>query len=145
VAPDPRRYTDAVHGFLIAPAAALALAWLWFLARGKAQGSVKRVMLRATLAAVVFGLVTAGARRGLFARATMGFKVALLLALLTVAFGYLYLIRFCGSCGRMERNIKLARCKRCGGFLPVNGMSGRLRREGDELRWDERLRQRRTR
>jgi hypothetical protein len=134
-----------VTGALIALEVALAFAWLWFLARGRARGSVKRLMLRATLVAVVGGLVVAGARRGLFVRATLGFKLALLLALLTVAFGYLYLVRFCGACGRMERNIKVARCKRCGGFLPVNGMSGRLRREGDDLHWNERLRQRRTR
>jgi hypothetical protein len=134
-----------VNRALYAPAAALALGWLWFLARGKAPGSAKRLMLRVTLAALVFGLVAAGASRGLFVRATFGFKLALLLALLAVAIGYLYLTRFCGSCGRMERNLKVARCRRCGGFLPVNGMSTRLRRGEDDLRWDERLRQRRPR
>jgi hypothetical protein len=113
---------------LLAPLAALAIAWLWFLARGKAPGRLKRLGLRATLLAVVSGLVAAGTKRGVFARASLGFKLALLLALLTVVIGYLYLVRFCDACGRMERNLKVARCARCGALLPLDGMTTRLRR-----------------
>lgn len=125
-----------MQSVLLAPAAALAVAWLWFLARGKARGSVKRLALRATLFAVVAGLVAAGTRRGVFVRASPGFRLALLLALLAVAVGYLYLIRFCDTCGRMERNLKVAQCKRCGAYLPVDGMSTKLRRAPDERRWN---------
>jgi hypothetical protein len=125
-----------VRSALVAPAAALAVFWLWFLARGKARGGAKRLGLRATLLAVIGALVVAGERRGIFLRASLGFKLALLLALLTVAVGYLYLIRFCDSCGRMERDLKTARCKRCQGLLPLNGMTAKLRRADDERRWD---------
>jgi hypothetical protein len=116
-----------VQNALLAPVAALAIFWLWFLARGKARGGSKRLALRGTLLAITFGLVVAGERRGIFLRASFGFKLALVLALLTVAVGYLYLIRFCDSCGRMERNLKTARCKRCQAFLPLNGMTAKLR------------------
>lgn len=114
---------------LVAPLAVAAIAWLWFIARGKASGSVKRLGLRATLLVLVFGLVAAGMSRGVFARASLGFRLAILLALLAVVIGYLYLVRFCDACGRMERNLKLARCARCGGMLPLHGMTARLNRE----------------
>jgi hypothetical protein len=130
------RYTRNVQNLLLAPAAALAVAWLWFLARAKVRGSVKRLALRGTLLLVVAGLVAAGTRRGVFVRASTGFRLALLLALLAVAVGYLYLIRFCDTCGRMERNLKVAQCKRCGAYLPVDGMSKKLHRSSDGRNWD---------
>ena len=40
-----------------------------------------------------------------------------------------YLVRFCDACGRMERNLKVARCARCGALLPVHGMTSRLHRD----------------
>jgi hypothetical protein len=125
-----------VQSVLLAPAAVLAIFWLWFLMRGKARGTAKRLALRVTLFAIVGGLVAAAERRGIFARASLGFKLALLLALLTVVVGYLYLIRFCDSCGRMERDFKSIHCKRCQSLLPLNGMSSKLRREDSGARWD---------
>lgn len=125
-----------MHAALLAPLAAGALAWLWFLARGRASGAVKRVALRATLLAVAGALVALGAQRGLFVRASLGFRVAILMALVTVTVGYLYLIRFCGACGRMVRNLKDPSCPRCGAYLPVHGMTARTRRAGDDRRWD---------
>ena len=113
----------------LAPAAALALAWLWFLALGRAKGGVKRLGLRATLLAVIAALVFVAQRRGLFARATVGFQLAILGALLVMAVGYLYSIRFCDVCGRMVRNLKVSQCPRCGAQLPWHGMTRRLRRE----------------
>jgi hypothetical protein len=118
-----------VQNALLAPVAALAISWLWFLARGKARGGTKRLALRGTLFAVIGGLIAAGERRGVFLRASLGFKLALLLALLTVAVGYLYLIRFCDACGRMERALKTVRCKRCQALLPLNGMTAKLRND----------------
>ena len=119
-----------------AVAGLLAFAWIWFLARGRTRGAVKRLGLRASLFALIAALVAVGARKGVFAEASFGFRVALLLALLTVAVGYLYLIRFCGSCGRMVRGLRDATCPRCGAYLPVHGMTPRLRRPGDDRRWD---------
>jgi len=58
------------------------------------------------------------------------------MALLTVAVGYLYLTRFCGSCGRMVRNLKSPTCPRCGAWLPIHGMTTRVRRPGDDHHWD---------
>jgi hypothetical protein len=95
-----------------------------------------------TLVAVVGGLVAAAERRGIFAHASVGFKVALLLALLTVVVGCLYLIRFCDSCGRMERDFKALRCKRCQSLLPRSGMSSKLRRE-ESGAWDPLAKRRR--
>jgi hypothetical protein len=112
----------------VAPAAALALLWLWFLALGRARGVVKRLALRATLLALIAGMVSVAARRGLLARASPGFQLALMLSLIVVAVGYLYLIRFCDVCGRMERNLKVGTCPRCGAPLPWHGMTRRLRR-----------------
>jgi predicted amidophosphoribosyltransferase len=53
----------------------------------------------------------------------------MLLAVLAVALGYLYLIRFCGTCGRMVRNLKLTTCPRCSAPLPRHGMAGGVREE----------------
>ena len=116
----------------IAPAAALAVLWLWFLARGKAAGGLKRVALRLTLIALAAGLFYAATERGVFARASFGFRLALVLAIAVVTVGYLYLTRFCDRCGRMVRNLKVAQCPRCGAALPVHGMTARLRRPGDD-------------
>jgi predicted RNA-binding Zn-ribbon protein involved in translation (DUF1610 family) len=121
---------------LYLPVAVAAAAWLWFLARGRTRGPFKRAALRATLLLATAALVAAGAERGLFTRASLGFRLALLLAVVTVVVGYLYLIRFCGSCGRMVRNLKEATCPRCGAWLPRHGMTNRVRRPGDERRWD---------
>ena len=118
----------------MAPAAAVLLAWLWFLALGRTRGSVKRVALRVTLLLLASGLVWSAAQKGLFSRASPGFRVALLAAVLAVAVGYLYLIRFCGSCGRMVRNLRPAACPRCGAALPVHGMTARPRRLAGDAR-----------
>ena len=112
---------------LYAPIAAAAIGWLWFLARGRASGALKRAALRLTLLGATSVLVTIAAQRGLFVRSSPGFRLALLLAFVSVAVGYLYLIRFCGSCGRMVRNLRDPTCPRCGAFLPLHGMTGRLR------------------
>ena len=117
-------------------AALAAAGWIWFLARGRARGQAKRLALRATLLASVAALIWIGARRGVFAHASAGFRIALLAALLVVAVGYLYLLRFCDSCGRMERNLKVPSCPRCGALLPWHGMTSRLRRPDDDRPWD---------
>ena len=117
-------------------AAIAAAAWLWFLALGRARGQVKRLLLRATLLALIGALVAVAAHKGLLTRTSFGFRVALLMALLTVAVGYLYLIRFCGSCGRMVRNLKSPTCPRCGAWLPIHGMTTRVRRPGDDRLWN---------
>jgi hypothetical protein len=129
-------YNPGMNAVWIAPLAALACFWLWFLARGRARGTVKRLALRATLLALIAGLVAAGVRRGVFAHSSFGFRLALLLAVLVVVGGYLYLVRFCSECGRMERNLKVAVCPRCGAMLPRHGMTDRLRQAGDDQRWD---------
>jgi hypothetical protein len=121
---------------LISALAVVGVGWLWFLMRGRSRGTTKRLALRVTLFAIVGGLVATAERRGVFARASLGFKLALLLALLTVVVGYLYLIRFCDACGRMERDFKSIRCRRCQSLLPLNGMSSKLRREESGARWD---------
>jgi uncharacterized paraquat-inducible protein A len=111
-----------------APAAALAVAWLWFLARGKAPGTVKRLAFRATLLAVLAGLLALASVREVFARTSVGFQMVLLLALVGVELGYLYTTRFCARCGFMVRNLKAAVCPRCGAPLPRHGMTSELRR-----------------
>jgi hypothetical protein len=113
-----------------------AAAWLWFLALGRTRGPVKRLALRATLVAVIGALIAVAAHKGLLTQTSFGFRIALLVALLTVAVGYLYLTRFCGSCGRMVRNLRDSTCPRCGAWLPLHGMTGRVRRPGDDRRWD---------
>jgi len=112
----------------MAPAAALAVAWLWFLARGKAPGAVKRLAFRATLLAVLAGLLALALVRGVFARTSAGFQIVLLLALVGVELGYLYTTRFCPRCGLMVRNLKPAACPRCGAPLPRHGKTSELRR-----------------
>jgi hypothetical protein len=114
----------------------LAALWLWFLAQGRARGGVKRVALRLTLLALAGALVAAAAERGLLSRASLGFRIALVLAVMIVSIGYLYLTRFCDPCGRMVRNLKLQTCPRCGAFLTRHGMTARLREPGDERLWN---------
>jgi hypothetical protein len=113
----------------------LAALWLWFLVQGRVRGGVKRVALRLTLLALAAALVAAAAERGLLSRASLGFRIALVLAVMVVSVGYLYLTRFCDSCGRMVRNLKLQTCPRCGAFLTRHGMTARLRKPGDERLW----------
>ena len=125
-----------MNAAFVAPALAVAAAWLWFLARGRSRGGVKRIALRVSLLVLVAGLVVAAADRGLLTQTSIGFRLALLLAVLTVAVGYLYLIRFCGSCGLMVRNLRVATCRRCGAWLPRHGMTNRVRRPGDDRRWN---------
>src|SRR5438445_2475532 len=43
-----------------------------------------------------------------------GGRVVLLALVALLGASYLYLVRFCSSCGRMHRNFKLAECARCG-------------------------------
>ena len=117
-------------------AGVVAAAWLWFLALGRARGPYKRMALRATLLVVIGALIAVAAHKGLLTRASFGFRIALLVALLTVAVGYLYLIRFCGSCGRMVRGLREPTCPRCGAWLPIHGMTTRVRRPGDDRRWN---------
>jgi len=112
----------------IAPAAALGVAWLWFLARGKAPGGVKRLAFRATLLAVLAALLALASVRGVFARTSAGFQLVLLLALVAVELGYLYTTRFCPRCGRMVRNLRVAACPRCGAPLARHGMRSEPRR-----------------
>jgi hypothetical protein len=124
-----------VQAAFIAPAAVAAALWLWFLARGRTRGSVKRIALRITLLALAGVLVGVAAERGLLSLTSPGFRIALLLAVVIVTVGYLYLTRFCDACGRMVRNLRVATCPRCGAFLPRHGMTARLRRPGDERLW----------
>ena len=117
----------------IAPAAALAVLWLWFLGRGRAPGAVKRLAFRATLAALVVGLLLLAGRRGLFERSSLGFQLAVGAAMLAVVVGYLYTTRFCPQCGYMVRNLKASACPRCGALLTRHGMTAALHRRGDDL------------
>src|SRR5437870_3296594 len=103
--------------------AAAVVAWLWFLAFGRARGAVKRLMLRGTLLALIGALVGLAKQRGLFVTSTVAFQLVMLLAVLTVVVAYLYLIRFCRNCGRMVRNLKTAQCPRCSAPLPRHGMA----------------------
>ena len=114
----------------VAPAAAVAVAWLWFLARGKAPGALKRLAFRATLLAVLAGLLALASVREVFTRTSAGFQMVLLLALVAVELGYLYTTRFCPRCGFMVRNLRAAACPRCGAPLPRHGMTSELRRPG---------------
>jgi len=124
-----------VQPVLIAPAVVVAALWLWFLARGRARGGLKRLALRLTLLALAGVMVGVAADRGLLSRTSIGFRVALVLAVAVVTVAYLYLTRFCDACGRMVRNLRIATCPRCGAFLPRHGMTTRLRRPGDDQLW----------
>ena len=111
----------------VAPAAAAAVAWLWFLVLGKAAGGVKRLAFRVTLLGLLAALAAAGWRRGVFARTSPSFQVLLLVALVGVELGYLYTTRFCPHCGRMVRNLRVSACPRCEALLPRHGMTNTLR------------------
>ena len=113
---------------LVTLAAVGAIAWIAFLAIGRAPGMVKRLAWRATLLALSFGLVWSGFRSGLFARASTGFRLALMAAVLLVAIGNLYGVRFCSRCGRMHRNLRPHLCARCGFQLPEHGLTDRPKR-----------------
>jgi hypothetical protein len=94
------------------------------------------LLLRVTLFTVAFGVLYIGAGKGLFTHTSLGFRFLLLGALLVVEVGYLYLIRFCPSCGRMVRNLRPPTCPRCGAWMPIHGMTTRVRRPGDDRGWD---------
>jgi hypothetical protein len=68
----------------------------------------------------------------MFVRSTAGFRIAVLLAVLVVAVGYLYTTRFCSDCGRMVRNLKVLACPRCGALLPRHGMTAQQGRAADD-------------
>jgi hypothetical protein len=108
--------------------AVLAAGWLAFVVVGTARGSVKRVAWRATLAAAAVALFLLGRRSGLFAQVGTGGQLVLLATLGLLAMSYLYLVRFCATCGRMHRNFKPAECTRCGAPLPDHGLTSRPRR-----------------
>jgi hypothetical protein len=131
-----------VQAAFIAPAAVAAALWLWFLARGRTRSGPKRIALRITLLVLAGFLVGIAAQRGLLVHASPGFRIALVLAVVIVTVGYLYLTRFCDSCGRMVRNLRVPACPRCGAYLPRHGMTARLRRPGDERLWTPRDRPR---
>lgn len=118
--------------------AAVAVFWLWFLARGKASGATKRIAFRATLLAFLAGLLALASSRGLFERLSIGFVVLLLFALVAVELGYLYTTRFCPRCGFMVRNLKVAACPRCGSALPRHGMTSELHRPQRDVREEDR-------
>jgi len=124
-----------VQAAFVAPAALVAALWLWFLARGRTRGGLKRISLRVTLLVLAGLLVGVAAQRGLLLRASTGFRFVLVLAVVIVTVGYLYLTRFCDACGRMVRNLRVPTCPRCGAYLPRHGMTARLRRPGDERLW----------
>ena len=108
--------------------AILALGWFAFLAIGTARGAAKRLAFRATLAAAVLLVVLIGRRSGLFTQVGGGGRFVLVATAGLLVLSYLYLIRFCSSCGRLHRNFKLAGCGRCGARLPDHGLTERPRR-----------------
>lgn len=108
--------------------AILAVGWFAFLAIGTARGAAKRLAFRATLAAAVLLVVLIGRRSGLFAQVGGGGRFVLVATAGLLVLSYLYLIRFCSSCGRLHRNFKLAGCGRCGARLPDHGLTERPRR-----------------
>ena len=69
----------------------------------------------------------------LLARRQTAFEVAVLLSG-ALLLAYLYVVRFCSDCGRMDRNLKHASCSRCGAALPRHGMTTLPRRTGREPR-----------
>lgn len=109
-------------------AAVLAVGWLAFLAVGTARGSLKRAAWRATLIAAAGALVVLGRRSGMFAQVGTGGQLVLLSTAGLLVLSYLYLVRFCPTCGRMHRNFKPAECSRCGNPLPDHGLTVRPRR-----------------
>ena len=107
---------------------ALLAGWLAFLAIGTARGPAKRLAFRATLAAAVLFVVVLGRRSGLFGQVGSGGRFVLVATAGLLVLSYLYLIRFCSSCGRLHRNFKLEECSRCGAPLPDHGLTSRPRR-----------------
>jgi hypothetical protein len=115
---------------LVLGVAALGL-WLGWLARGRAGGRMKRIAFRATMLAAIALLGWAGP--DLLARRQIAYEVAVLLCG-SIFLGYLYVVRFCPVCGLMQRNLKPAKCARCGAALPRHGMTAVPRRTGQEQR-----------
>lgn len=109
----------------------LAILWLGWLAEGRAPGRTKRIAFRATLLAAIALLAWLGP--DLLARRQTAFEVAVLLSG-ALLLAYLYVVRFCSDCGRMDRNLKHASCSRCGAALPRHGMTTLPRRTGREPR-----------
>lgn len=110
---------------LLAIGSVSLLAWL---AIGKAKGAVKRSVWRLALAAGVVGVVLGGRRSGIFAQVGGGGRFVLVATAGLLVLSYLYLIRFCPSCGKLHRDFKLASCARCGAPLPDHGLTSRPRR-----------------
>jgi hypothetical protein len=108
--------------------AVAAVGWLAFLVAGRTRGSTKRALFRLTLLGIAAALVQLGRGTGLFAQAGGAGRVVLVLVTLLLAISYLYLVRFCPSCGRMHRNFRLATCQRCESPLPDHGLTIRPRR-----------------
>jgi hypothetical protein len=109
---------------LAATAAVATLAWLWM---GRASGLRKRLVFRLLLLVLAAGLLALGRSQGIFAQSSGPFTVALGLCVFTVVLGNLYGVRFCGRCGRMQRNLKISTCTRCGFVLPAHGLTDRPR------------------
>jgi len=105
--------------------------WLGWLARGRASGRTKRIAFRAMLLAAIALLAWMGP--DLLAHRQIAYEVAVLLCG-SIFLAYLYVVRFCPVCGRMERNLTPATCKRCGAALPRHGMTAEPRRTGEERR-----------
>ena len=108
---------------LIGLSAIVVVTWVFFLARVRASGAVKRLALRATLLFLASSCVAVASARGLFARSSPGFQAALGVALVATVLGYLYTTRFCPRCGRMVRQVKSLDCPRCGARLSQHGMT----------------------
>ncbi len=108
--------------------AVAGVAWLAFLVVGRTRGSTKRALFRLTLFGIAAALVQLGRGTGLFAQAGGAGRAVLVAVTLLLAISYLYLVRFCPSCGRMHRNFRLATCQRCEAPLPDHGLTARPRR-----------------
>ena len=112
-------------------AAAGAVPWLVWLAKGRAPGKTKRIAFRATLFAAVVLLGVFGP--DFLSGRQIAFEVAVLLSG-SILLAYLYVVRFCPACGLMQRNLKPDSCTRCGAALPRHGMTVVPRRTGQEPR-----------
>ncbi len=108
--------------------ATAAVGWLFFLFAGRTRGSVKRLAFRGTLVALCGGLLVIGRRTGALAQAGQAGRLVVLAVVGLLVLSYLYLVRFCPSCGRMHRNFKLLACARCGTPLPQHGLTNKPRR-----------------
>ena len=107
---------------LTAAAFAGSLSWLAF---GQAPGGRKRLLFRVFLLALAAALVGLGRASGIFALVSPGTTLLLGLVVLLVVVGNLVGVRFCDTCGRMQRNLRVQACKRCGFALPQHGLTSR--------------------